>query len=238
MKRACFLLLLTAVAALAHDQYTETREYNLIPTGPLDVETGVGAIDVHGWDNAYVYLRAKISADDLATAAAVQIDTAENRIHCSGPSHSSWGVAYDLFVPFRSDLRLKTGVGAVNLSGITGDIAAKTGVGAITIANAGGNVDAKTGVGAIAIDLAGATWDGKGLTTTTGTGAIHLTAPRDYAASFDLRTGMGGIETNFSGARIVVVGFFERTLLFNANGGGAPIQATTGIGQIDLLARN
>jgi hypothetical protein len=236
MKRACFLLLLMAVAALAHDQYTETREYNLIPTAPLDVQTGVGAIDVHGWDNAYVYLRAKITADDAATAAAVRIDTAENRIHSSGPSHSSWGVAYDLYVPCHSDLLLKTGVGAVAITGITGNIEARTGVGSMTLSNLAGNVDGKTGVGAIAIALSGPAWDGKGLTATAGTGAIQITAPRSYSADFDLRTGMGGTETNFPGAQVVKHGFFERTLTFKANGGGAPIQATTGIGQMELLS--
>jgi hypothetical protein len=223
------------------NSYCEIRELNLPFSGAVDVRTGgVGAIAVKAWDNAYVLARVHVntSAGDewqaRAIAAAVQIDTSSDRIWASGPSGKSWAVSYEVFVPRECGLRLHTKVGAISLADVAGTIDVETSVGALTLAGLAGDVEAKTGVGAISVVLAGDRWDGKGLTATTNTGAIQITAATDYSARFDLRTALGGVSTNFPGARTQSTGFLGRKLAFQAGEGGARIQASTSIGQIEL----
>lgn len=221
------------------NSYSETREINLPFSGAVDVSTSVGAISVQGWDNAYVLVRAHIgaSADDeyqaRLIAGQVQIDVSSDRIQASGPVGKSWGVGFEVFVPREAGVRANTHVGAVSVADVTGKIFAQTSVGALTLTRLGGDVEAKTGVGAISVALSGAQWEGKGLTAATGTGAIRITAAPEYIASFDLRTNLGKIASNFPEARVMPTSFLGRKLVF---GSGAPIQATTSIGQIELVA--
>jgi hypothetical protein len=223
------------------DSHCEIREINLPFSGAVDIKTGgVGAIAVRAWDNAYVLARVHVNASAgdewqaRAIAAAVHIDTTSDRIWASGPVGKSWAVSYEVFVPRECGLRLHTKVGAISIVNVAGTIDLETSVGALSLSGLAGEVAAKTGVGAISVVLAGDRWIGKGLIASTGTGAIKITAPANYSARFDLRTALGGVSTDFPGARAQSTGFLGRKLAFHAGAGGARIQASTSIGQIEL----
>jgi hypothetical protein len=223
------------------NSYCEVRELNLPFSGAVDVRTGgVGAIAVKAWDNAYVLARvhAYASADDewqaRTIAAAVHIDTTADRIWASGPAGKSWAVSYEVFVPRECGLRLHTKVGAISIADVFGTIDVETSVGALSLSGLAGDVDARTGVGAISVVLPGDHWDGKGFTAKTGTGAIQIAAAANYSARFDLRTALGGVSTDFPGAHTQSTGFLGRILAFHAGAGGARIQASTSVGQIEL----
>jgi hypothetical protein len=200
----------------------------------------VGAITVKGWDNAWVSVRAHVttSAEDEYQARlispSVEIDTSSNHIWASGPSGKSWAVSYEVNVPRGTGLQLKTRVGAIAISDVTGTIHFNTEVGAVTLSGLAGEVNGKTGVGAIAIVLAGDRWDGWGIDVTTGTGAIRISAAATYSARFDLRVALGAIITNFPGAHPTASGLLGRTLVLHAGEGGSRIRAATSIGEIDL----
>ena len=194
------------------------------------------------WDNAYVLARAHVNASAgdqwhaRAIADDVQIDTASERVWAKGPAGKSWAVSFEVFVPRQCGLRLNTHVGAISIADVNGTIELETSVGALTLSGLAGDVQAKTGVGAISIVLAGDRWEGKGLTATTNTGAIKITAAANYSARFDLRTTLGGVSTDFPGARPQSTGFLGRSLVLRAGQGGAAIQVSTSIGQIELTA--
>jgi hypothetical protein len=235
----CAALLAGLPAVAAH--YSETREIHLPFSGAIDVKTNVGAIDVKVWDNTWVFARANVHTDAgdewqaRAIAAAVAIDTTSNRIWASGPSRKSWAVSYEIFIPRECALRLLTSVGAISVVDVAGKIDVETSVGALTLSGLSGEVEARTNVGAISIVLAGDRWAGEGLTATTRTGAIKITAAADYSARFDLRTTLGSAATDFPGAHIQSTDFLSRGILFRAGEGGAPIQASTSVGQIELM---
>lgn len=236
----CCTLLLGLSAATAHTHsYEETREFNLAFSGAVDFETNVGAIVVKSWENDYVLLRARIHANGAdesearLIAALVQI-YASDRVWASGPSGRSWAVSFEIFVPRASGLNLTTAVGAITIHDVAGTISARSGVGAVELVRLAGNVEAKTGVGAISVTLSGSRWEGKGLTAATGTGAIKITAPADYSASFDLRTALGGIHTDFPGAQVVSTSFLGKKVAFQAGTGGPEIRATSAVGQVEL----
>jgi hypothetical protein len=228
--------LLLALPVAAAENYTEVRELIVPASGALDANTGgVGAIVVQGWDKDYVQVRASITTNDRADLALVQIGIAEGRVWAFSTGAKSWGVEYEISVPRQFGLHLQTKVGAIEVSGVVGVITTETSVGAITLSDLAGDVTAKTGVGAIEVALTGAGWEGKGLTATTSTGAIRITAPLHYAAHFDLSTNVGGITTTFRGAHPQPTSFMGRELVFDS-GGGAPIRrATTSVGRIELL---
>jgi hypothetical protein len=235
----CAALLVALPAAAAH--YSETREIHLPFSGAIDVKANVGAIDVKVWENAWVFARARVDTDATdewqarAIATAVYIDTTSDRVQASGPTGKSWGVSYEIFVPRECGLRLLTSVGAISVADVAGKIDVETSVGALTLSGLSGDVDARTNVGAISIVLAGDRWVGEGLTATTRTGAIKVTAAAGYSARFDLRTALGSVATDFPGARIQSTSFLSRGLVFRAGEGGARIQASTSVGQIELL---
>jgi hypothetical protein len=219
----------------------EIREVTLPFSGSISADTGgVGAITVKGWENAYVFVRAQVttSAEDECEARliapAVEIDTSSNHIWASGPSGKSWAVSYEVSVPRESGVELKTRVGAVTIRDVAGTIHFKAAVGSITLTRLAGEVDGETAVGAITIGLAGDRWDGKGINVRTGTGAIRISAPSNYSASFALGTGLGTIVADFPGANVRSMGLLGRQLAFEVGAGGPAIQATTAIGEIDL----
>jgi hypothetical protein len=236
---AAFLLGLSAASA---SSYTEVRDLTLASTGTVDVETTVGGIIVQGWDKDYVSVRASVSSDDpdpvraRGIASLVQIAVSTDRVWAAGPSGESWSVSFEISVPQACGLRLRTHVGGISITGVAGEISAQTSVGAIALSGLAGAVDVKTSVGAVTAALDGATWTGQGLTMSTSTGAIHIAAPADYAAHFDLRTNLGGIVAGFPGARVAAAGMLGRKLVFDTGSGGATIRATTSLGQIELKA--
>ncbi len=249
--KLCAALLMPLAAATAQtsllcdhqnrDSYCEIREMTLPFSGSIHADTGgVGAITVKGWDNAYVFVRAQVttSAEDEYAARlisfSVEVDTSSNHIWASGPSGKSWAVSYEVFVPHESGVTLNTRVGAIAISDVAGTIHFKAAVGAIALSRLAGEVDGETAVGAIAIVLAGDRWDGKGIDVRTGTGAIHISAPANYSARFDLRTALGTILTDFPGASPRWTGLLGRQLVLETGEGGSTIQATSSVGAIDL----
>lgn len=225
------------------NSYCEIREVAVPFAGSLDADTGgVGAITVHSWDNDTVLVRAAVSGsasrfeDARAIVMLVQIGVGEGRVWASGPFRG-WGVEYEIFVPRQTALRLTTRVGEILVADVAGNISVETSVGALHLSGLAGDVEAKTGVGAIDITLTGTGWTGKGLSATTNTGAIRITAAPGYSARFDLRTDLGGITTAFRARSITATSFLGRQLVFDSGGGGAVIRARTSVGGIELASR-
>jgi hypothetical protein len=233
---SALILGLSAATAGTHEtSFFEVREVTLPSTGALDASTVVGAIIVQGWDQDYVLVRATVSANNRASLALVQLGVADGRIWVFAPAVKSWGVSYEISVPRAYGLHLETRVGAIAVSGVSGVLSAETAVGAIKLSGLGGDVTAKTSVGAIDVTLDGNGWEGKGLSASTDTGEVRITAPAGYAAHFDLRTNLGDVKTTFPGAQTVSTSFLGKQLVFDSGPGGAPIHATTSVGRLGLL---
>jgi hypothetical protein len=225
-----------ASAASAADTYHETREIRTSFTGSLDVGASVGAIAVHAWDDPGALIRAEVQANSPGIAAQVVVTETAGVVRATGPIESNnnreWSVSYEVFLPFAADLKLKTSVGAISITGITGKIRCGTDVGSLQLAAVGGDVECATSVGAISIALAGDHWDGPKLNVQTNVGAIELSVPANYSAHLELSTALGAIVSN--SPLPLVKSRMGASVSTDLGAGGATIHAATRVGAVTM----
>ncbi|TGE25044.1 hypothetical protein E5K00_07560 [Hymenobacter aquaticus] len=224
------------------ERYCETRDLMMaVPkSGPLTVDgRRNGSITVKSWAGQDVRVRAKISiwgadaAAAKAQAATVQISTSNNRLQ-AGPAaeeEQQWAVSYEIFVPEKTALDLKTHNGSISLKDLRGPVTFEAQNGSVTIAGAGGDVRGHTQNGALNITLAGKKWEGKGLDVATQNGRIAWKVPANYSAQLYSSTQHGPVDTDFDTA---VKGKIGREIAVNLGQGGAPVRAVTTNGGISI----
>jgi hypothetical protein len=167
-------------------------------SGRLDVDPGVnGGVSVRGWDRNEVLVRAKVQTradtDEQAAALAtrVTIETAGGRVRVAGPDFAddvSWSVTFQISVPRRSDVALRTTNGGISLSGLSGNIEFEALNGGVSLREMGGNVHGHTTNGGLSVALSGDRWDGEALDVFTVNGGVSVTMPEGYSARFETGT--------------------------------------------------
>jgi DUF4097 and DUF4098 domain-containing protein YvlB len=186
-------------------RYCEIRETE-IPAGRdvITVDAGPnGGVEVAGWDEDRILIRAKITVwdadreDGEEIAAGVTIDT-DGVIRADGPRgrHDGWSVDYRIRVPRNSDLELESRNGGLSVAGVTGTIDLETSNGGIRLEGVGGEVTGHTTNGGISVALEGKTWDGEGLDVESRNGGVHIEVPGDYNAMLMAGTRNGGIRSD------------------------------------------
>jgi hypothetical protein len=137
-------------------------------------------------------------------------------------------VELEIVAPLRSEIRLVTGAGTIDLHGMTGSIDAHTGAGEVVVAGASGSV--RLGVGAGRIQYQGA--PAGYCSFEIGAGEILLRLPADPDVRVDLGVGFGSIDVGFDvdGSRSArqVTGVI-------GDGSQATIYAHSGVGVISVL---
>ena len=147
-------------------RYCEIRETTLPPShGAVGVDASPnGGVKVEGWDRGEIRLRAKVVAsadteeDARAIASEVRIETGAT-IRAEGPSSESrrrWWVSYELWVPRRSDLSLRSENGGIAIAGVDGAIEFETTNGGVNLSVPEGyNAHLETGTvnGGLRIDF-------------------------------------------------------------------------------------
>ncbi|MCB2407937.1 hypothetical protein [Hymenobacter lucidus] len=222
-------------------QYCETRDLVLAApkTGPLTVNgQRNGGISVKSWAGSDVRVRARVQVwgEDEAAAKArvgsIQILTADNTLQASSPGDDNgWAVSYELFVPEKMALDLKTHNGGISLHDVRGPVTFEAQNGGISISGSGGDVRGRTQNGGLSITLAGKKWDGKGLDVTTRNGGISWKLPADYSAQLYCSTQHGAVDTDFGTS---VQGKIGREIAVNLGKGGASVKAVTTNGGISI----
>jgi hypothetical protein len=128
-------------------------------------------------------------------------------------------------------VRARTGSGTVEVADVSGPVNATTGSGGIRVSTSGGPVNATTGSGNIDVRMLALRATGD-MHFRTGSGAIRLHLPNDFAAEIDATTGSGRISTDFP---LTVQGSMGRNRLRGTIGeGGRQVRLTTGSGGIEL----
>jgi DUF4097 and DUF4098 domain-containing protein YvlB len=221
--------------------YCEIRDLVLaVPkSGPLTVDgQRNGGITVKSWAGKEVRVRARIQswASDEAAAkaqvAGLQISTDNNRLQATAPGdEKQWAVSYEMFVPEKMALDLKTNNGGISLTDVRGPVTFEAHNGGISISGSGGDVRGRTQNGGLSITLAGKKWDGKGLDVTTQNGGISWKLPADYSAQLFSSTTHGAVDTDFGTS---VKGKIGREIAVNLGQGGAPVKAVTTNGGISI----
>ncbi|MCB2378986.1 hypothetical protein LGH70_15400 [Hymenobacter sp. BT635] len=224
------------------ERHCETRDLTMSApkSGPLTVDgQRNGSISVKSWAGKDVRIRARVQtwgSDEAAAkaqAANLQISTINNRLQVTPPTaaHQEWAVSYEIFVPEKMALDLKTHNGSISLKDLRGPVTFAAQNGSVTISGSGGDVRGRTQNGALNITLAGKKWEGKGLDIATQNGRIAWKLPANYSAQLYSSTQHGSVDTDFDTA---VKGKIGREIAVNLGQGGASIKAVTTNGGISI----
>ena len=224
-----------------HQRFRETREQTLRGSRDLIEVDGRlnGGISVQGWDKNEMLVKAKIQtwadtkaeAEDLAREIEIQYD---DEIFAQGPDqkrHSSWSVSFEIFVPFDSNLNLKTHNGGISIAAVQGEIRFKALNGGVVLSDLAGDVMGRTTNGGVIVDLTGDRWDGNRLDVTTTNGGVEVNIPEDYSADFETGTVNGRIHVDFP---VMVQGKIGKSFATKLGDGGSLIRVKTTNGGVQL----
>ncbi len=248
MNRILILALCLAPAALAQEKtmscdddsrsserghYCEVREVTVPAGGRLDVDGGVnGGISIKGSNRNDILVRSKVQAyqDDLAdsrrVAAEIRVETAGGRVRATGPTTEKhgWGVSYEIFVPQRTDLVLRTHNGGISIVGVEGHTQFEAVNGGVSLKELAGSVEGHTTNGGLQVELASDHWDGDRCDVSTTNGGVTIRVPSDYSAHLETGTVNGGVSIDFP---VTVHGEISRHLAVDLGAGGNLVRATT-----------
>ncbi|MDQ3951182.1 MAG: DUF4097 domain-containing protein [Gemmatimonadota bacterium] len=223
-------------------RHCEVRDLTIPRTsGRLSVDGRLnGGIAVRGWDRNEILVRAKIQtwaeseAEARRLAAAIRIRTDDGRISAEESEsrrRSGWSVSYDVYVPRRSDLDLRTHNGGIVVEGVQGRIDVEALNGGVSIRNAQGNVRGGTTNGGVTLSLDGDRWVGEGVDLETTNGGVTIIVPEGYSARLETGTVNGGMHVDFP---ITVQGMVGRRLTTTLGSGGPLIRVRTTNGGVTL----
>jgi putative adhesin len=222
------------------EKYCEVREAVLPATARVSVDSEPnGGIKVEGWDRGEIRVRAKVTANARTDEAAramvsdVRIETAPT-LHAEGPDtsgRSHWSVSYQISVPRRTGLSLRSHNGGISIADVHGDIDFETTNGGVSLSGLSGQVRGRTTNGGLSVRLAGTEWTGEGLDAQTTNGGITLAVPDGYNAHLEASTVNGGMNIDFP---VTVQGNLRRSLSVDLGRGGRPIQVSTTNGGVSV----
>jgi DUF4097 and DUF4098 domain-containing protein YvlB len=167
-------------------------------------------------------------------ASQIRVDVSAGQVSASGPAtdrNRGWSVSFELFVPRRADLAIKTNNGGINVAEVHGNIQFEAKNGGVTLKRLGGNVEGSTMNGGLNIELHGDRWDGTKLDARTTNGGINLTMPEHYSAHFESATVNGRVNINFP---MTVHGELTPKLSTDIGSGGPTIHVETTNGGVNL----
>jgi len=234
-----------------YERHCEVRETTLRATGAtIEVDARPnGGVYVRGATRDDVLVRAKVvaragsekRAREIASQVEIKIDGLD--VSASGPRFNDdghrdgddreyWWVSFELLVPRRSDLDLRSTNGGITIADVSGDIEFRTTNGGVELNGLSGDVQGATTNGGLDISLSGDRWDGTGLNVRTTNGGIDMRIPTGYSARLETGTTNGGLEIDFP---ITIEGKVNRSRLTTDIGsGGKPIRAVTTNGGVEI----
>jgi DUF4097 and DUF4098 domain-containing protein YvlB len=199
-----------------------------------------GGVSVKGWERKEILVRARIQtagpseADANELARQISIETAGSKIFASGPTNRtnhSWSVSYEIFVPRRSNLSLKTNNGGISITDVNGRLEFSALNGGVNLKRVGGTVRGGTTNGGLNVELSGERWDGEALDVKTTNGGVSMSIPENYSAHLETGTVNGHLSIDFP---VTVQGNITRELSVNLGAGGATIRAMTTNGGVRI----
>jgi len=220
----------------------EIREQTLALSGGTIAIDGRqnGGVNVKGWDQNQVLVRARVqtgaptAADAEALGRQVRIETSGAKIHASGPETRrdyQWNVSYEVFVPRRADLSIETTNGGIAIADVNGRIDFTALNGGVVLKRVGGAVRGSTTNGGLVIELTGDRWDGDSLDVSTTNGGVIMSVPENYSANLQTGTVNGSVSVDFP---VTVQGRLNKQIALNLGSGGATVKAMTTNGGVHL----
>jgi len=256
MNRIWILLLCLAPAALPQEktmscdnegsrgndrQYCEMREVTVPAAGKLDVDAGTnGGISVKGSDRTDILVRTKVQtngdteAESKQMAARIRVETAGGRIRATGPDsegHRGWGVSYEIFVPRKTDLALRTHNGGIGISGVQGRLQFEAVNGGVSLKQLAGSVEGHTTNGGLHLELTRDRWEGDKCDVSTTNGGVTIRVPANYSAHLETGTVNGGVRIDFP---VTIQGEINKQIAVDLGSGGKLVRVMTTNGGVTV----
>jgi DUF4097 and DUF4098 domain-containing protein YvlB len=149
-------------------------------------------------------------------------------------NHRGWSVSYEIWAPSKTDLRLSSTNGGLEVEGIRGRLDLETTNGGISLQAVSGDVNAETTNGGINVDLTGRRWDGVGLNARTTNGGVKLYVPDGFNADLEASTTNGGMDFEFP---VTIQGRLNKRITTKLGDGGPPIRLETTNGGVTVRRR-
>ena len=237
------------------DRSCEIRESKMAASQTLDVDAEPnGGIRVTAWEKNEIFVRAKVEAwsgskqEQRETLEQIKVVTADRKITAKGPKQDGWlpgfsrhwSVSYEVMVPARIDLTMRTVNGGIHLDGVRGLAKLQTVNGGIDLSRVSGRVHAETVNGGVHAQLEGKQWDGEGLDVKTVNGGVTVEVPDTFNAELHASTVNGGLNSDFPGAKITKAtsfGIGPKSLDQSLGKGGARIGMETVNGGVKVRRR-
>jgi len=213
--------------------YCEIREVTIPATAKLDVDGGVnGGISIKGANRNDILVRSKVQAyqdddaDSRRVASEIQVETSGGHVRATGPTTGKhgWGVSYEIFVPMKTDLTLRTHNGGISLRGVQGRTQFDAVNGGVSLHEMAGSVEGHTTNGGLHIELANDHWDGDRCDVSTTNGGVTIRVPSTYSAHLETGTVNGGVRIDFP---VTVQGEINRNIAVDLGAGGKLVRAMT-----------
>ena len=195
-----------------------------------------GGISVKGWDRSDVKIVAKVQVyaeddeDPEAIFSEIQV-IADDRIYAEGPDRQSWGVSFEIYAPYETDVNLETHNGGISLRDLSGTLRFKALNGGISLKRIRGDVRGQTTNGGLKVVLDGQSWEGKGLDVKTTNGGIQLEVPEGFNAQLHTGTVNGRMNFDFP---IMVQGQVNKNFKTTLGKGGPAIRVMTTNGSVNV----
>ena len=244
MKGLLWMSLLVGLHVWAGPTEEILKTYPMEDGKQLTVRNINGKIEVNTWDKQEVELRAIKRYDswlwgskkDRLKNVKIEVRQENGNIHIETqlPKKSSWwgsySVSYELHIPRRTTVGLKTTNGKIQVTDVKGKVDAVTTNGQIYLNDVHGAVDARTTNGKIIASVLDPMAEEIRLRTTNG--GIRLDIPEDMKADLRARCTNGRVNVNLEGD---LNGDFDRKRVrAKLNGGGTEVSLNTTNGSINI----
>ena len=213
--------------------YCEIREVSVPAGGQLDVDGGVnGGISIKGADRDDIHVRSKVQAyrndeaDSRQVVSEIHVETSSGRVHATGPNSEErgWSVSFEIFVPQRTDLVLRTNNGGIGIAGVQGHTQFEAVNGGVVLKHLAGWVEGHTHNGGLHLELASDHWDGDRCDVSTMNGGVTIRVPSNYSAHLETGTVHGGVSIDIP---LTLQGGINGHLAVDLGSGGNLVRATT-----------
>jgi hypothetical protein len=233
------------------DHACEIRESSMPASGHLDVDAAPnGGISIRASDGGEILIRAKVEtwgesdSEAKAMLTKLHIEAANGRIRTAGPheenwgrhNHQGWSVSYEIRVPARIDLTLKSVNGGISVDGVKGALDADTVNGGISLTAVAGHVHGTTINGGVNVLLAASQLDSEGMTLKTTNGGVTVSVPGSFAGRIAADTVHGGMSSDFPGhvSEEGRWGVGPRHFELSLGSGGGPVHVETVNGGVSI----
>lgn len=168
-----------------------------------------GGIQVEGWDQPDVLVRAVVQtygetdAEAAQLLPAVRVIAAGASVGAEGPDRADgerrrgWSVSFRIWAPRQTALTLSAKNGGIAVRSMRGESRFTTENGGVSLDDVGGQVVGTTRNGGVNVRLSGSSWTGAGLDVETTNGGVTLHVPSGYSAALEVGTVNGGIRSDF-----------------------------------------